>query len=592
VSARPRPDAEASDPFGFFAKPEGGLPTPPMPTMDELLRQMLSKLQDLTGGGNNDMPGAPSQNGATSAPAIPAWRPKPVTGYRIPIMPPREKSMPAPSAVSGGTPTAGTANAFGYADIQNGANRFTEGLRQEALQRTLKGEAVRFDPLSGIQPVTEAERILERPGAVLRQGPLYGSHRGNVGPLGKSNLGDIGLGDLAPGINTVLSLDDLAAMWAREDAGLDVGIGEKAGTYLGVVPIPGIRPLSKPGGKLLDRVIRRLGRKVDTSILERVAKEGIPVAENAAEGKAAVVKALSGKTRVPAGMYRPDLGEIAMDYGVAGDPAHDFQGGYGLSHIIERRKLLGEDGEAIVREIVPDVLAKGRVIEQPALKSGPPRIAVSDGGHKVFLEKRQIDGRQTWVVTSFSSRNEGGVLPRLPARGRQEAPGAEDVSARGGVGQPVGAADAGAASKTAFTSKPLLTELPEFSYTVNPMQADEFRKLPQRGKVNPHRIRTSQDTNEDKFRLEKGDEQKKSVLEMANELRTIPGKEDKISEIRIFERDGKVYSLDHRRLVSHRLAEMPIRFRTANPREIKREMIRKFSTKDDGMSIRIVPAKD
>jgi hypothetical protein len=104
VSARPRPGPEPSDPFGLFAKPEGGLPTPAMPTMDELLRQMLFKLQDLGGSESNGMPGMSRQGVAMPAPTVPAWRPRSATGYRIPIIPPRERRVPTFSKMAGEMP--------------------------------------------------------------------------------------------------------------------------------------------------------------------------------------------------------------------------------------------------------------------------------------------------------------------------------------------------------------------------------------------------------------------------------------------------------------------------------------------------------
>ena len=132
-------------------------------------------------------------------------------------------------------------------------------------------------------------------------------------------------------------------------------------------------------------------------------------------------------------------------------------------------------------------------------------------------------------------------------------------------------APAAASTEGQFVPKPPLTELPEFSYTADPMTAEEFRLLPQHGKVDPHRLRTSQDTNRDVFRPERGVENK-SVLETTNELRTIPNKEDTIPEIRIFELNGKVFTLDHRRLISHQLADVQIKYRKAIPKEVQDEL--------------------
>lgn len=55
-----------------------------------------------------------------------------------------------------------------------------------------------------------------------------------------------------------------------------------------------------------------------------------------------------------------------------------------------------------------------------------------------------------------------------------------------------------------------------------------------------------------------------------------------------FEHDGRTYTLDHRRLVSHRLADVPIQYRQAMPEEIEDQLLRKMDPKnDDGMSITV-----
>ncbi|NKB54918.1 MAG: hypothetical protein GKS00_01125 [Alphaproteobacteria bacterium] len=54
---------------------------------------------------------------------------------------------------------------------------------------------------------------------------------------------------------------------------------------------------------------------------------------------------------------------------------------------------------------------------------------------------------------------------------------------------------------------------------------------------------------------------------------------------------GKVYTLDHRRLVAYRVAKRDIPYVMATAEEIDDELEEKLSTKDDGMSIELRKGK-
>jgi hypothetical protein len=195
-------------------------------------------------------------------PVVPKYPPLRGFGYRLPIIPKSELA-------------ADRSSTFDFTQIEQGAKQFSDELRQKVLQQVLAGNAVQFDPLSGIQPETEAERLSGRAQPTLRQGPLHQLVRERLGPLGRSNLGEVGIGDFVPGIDVALTVDDLASVRAREQAGLDVGVGEKVGAVMGVpLAVIGLGRLSKAGGELFDRVARRLGRKPEPSIFEKLAKEG------------------------------------------------------------------------------------------------------------------------------------------------------------------------------------------------------------------------------------------------------------------------------------------------------------------------------
>lgn len=129
---------------------------------------------------------------------------------------------------------------------------------------------------------------------------------------------------------------------------------------------------------------------------------------------------------------------------------------------------------------------------------------------------------------------------------------------------------------------------PAVSRTVNPLTKDDFEALPTKGLADPARIRTIQDTYSENFRRT-GDEQRRPVSQMIEELRA--GKDPaSIEPIRIFEKDGKVYTLDHRRLIAARAAGTQVHFEKATPDVIAEQIGRKLRTNDDGMSIVLRPA--
>ncbi|MCB1154472.1 hypothetical protein KDL45_12535, partial [bacterium] len=131
--------------------------------------------------------------------------------------------------------------------------------------------------------------------------------------------------------------------------------------------------------------------------------------------------------------------------------------------------------------------------------------------------------------------------------------------------------------------------LPSKSVTVNPYTVDEFRALPQSGTLDPKRIRTMQNSVNDEFR------DGRRLVDTIKELKSGETKTIHIDPIRIGEIDGQVFTLDHRRVVAHRLAGIPIKYRKVTPAEIKRAQKGwknrkkgKMTTNDNGMSIRII----
>ncbi|MFJ6539129.1 RHS repeat-associated core domain-containing protein [Streptomyces sp. NPDC091385] len=106
------------------------------------------------------------------------------------------------------------------------------------------------------------------------------------------------------------------------------------------------------------------------------------------------------------------------------------------------------------------------------------------------------------------------------------------------------------------------------------------RGLPAQGKMNPARIRFTQDSIKGSYK------DGRSLEDTIMELKSGAKSADDIQPIRIFERDGQIYSLDNRRLYAFKQAEVPVKFVKASPREVEQESW-KFTTQNDGLSIRV-----
>ena len=138
------------------------------------------------------------------------------------------------------------------------------------------------------------------------------------------------------------------------------------------------------------------------------------------------------------------------------------------------------------------------------------------------------------------------------------------------------------ASKVGSKSK-VPVRLPDVSRTRDPMTPDAFRKLPDSGTIDPFRIRSAQDSVRKTFR------DRRSLEEMIEGLRSGKVRPEDTPPIVIVEADGKVITLDHRRLVAFREAGINIHYRKATLKEIWKALKKqgKETTIDDGMSIRI-----
>jgi hypothetical protein len=107
----------------------------------------------------------------------------------------------------------------------------------------------------------------------------------------------------------------------------------------------------------------------------------------------------------------------------------------------------------------------------------------------------------------------------------------------------------------------------------------EFAQLPRSGTIDPGKIRFSQDSIKGAF-SEGGD-----IAQLAADLKAGRVDPSTIPPIRIVEREGKIFTLDNRRLQTFQEAGIPIRYERLD--SVPRRELFKFTTKNDGTSIEI-----
>ena len=181
--------------------------------------------------------------------------------------------------------------------------------------------------------------------------------------------------------------------------------------------------------------------------------------ENIARGRAAVDSVLANQESVPGSMIRQDVGEITFDWGVPGTPAREYRDGWGLSHIIARRNLEGVDGEAFVRDVLPDMIARGQLDQLYGPHYGR-RANIVYRGNTASLSLQRHQDRETWVLTAFGPKGGPGEPGGgNPATGLRTPPPriSDDVGA--GPGPNIGAVPpAGNQDETTFRDLKRLRE--------------------------------------------------------------------------------------------------------------------------------------
>ena len=120
------------------------------------------------------------------------------------------------------------------------------------------------------------------------------------------------------------------------------------------------------------------------------------VAEGDAMG--AIERLLDAKEgQVKRAVYRPETGWIDFYWGIPGDPMMDWQGGFGVSHILDKH----EDKDHVL-DMIPQILRYGTVVEQ---RGATDRLAFIYKGYRAIVRLDWGGKPQAWLVTAYLWRD-------------------------------------------------------------------------------------------------------------------------------------------------------------------------------------------
>jgi hypothetical protein len=132
---------------------------------------------------------------------------------------------------------------------------------------------------------------------------------------------------------------------------------------------------------------------------------------------AAIDDVIATKGSRPDAAWRADIGLITVDWGTPGNPNRDFRGGWGLSHILDKRRAQGLNTETFVRQTLPDLLLNARVEKIVGPAEGQ-RLILARGEDRAVLSLYRDGERETWLLTAYPRRGDpgeqAGVNPGLP----------------------------------------------------------------------------------------------------------------------------------------------------------------------------------
>ncbi len=102
-------------------------------------------------------------------------------------------------------------------------------------------------------------------------------------------------------------------------------------------------------------------------------------------------------------LFREDIGDITIDFGMVGDPNHGFKGGFGLAKILAKRGSERFDSRDFVGRILPRIVAKGklmRIMDKPNQRRAEIRFGKDVAVFSLFRSGK----RETWLLTGIRKK--------------------------------------------------------------------------------------------------------------------------------------------------------------------------------------------
>ena len=114
-------------------------------------------------------------------------------------------------------------------------------------------------------------------------------------------------------------------------------------------------------------------------------------------GLSALSKCIKTKTDVPNAFMRIGIGYITLKYGIPGDSNKFYLGGYGISHIIEKRDSETNDGLAVAKKLI-DVLIFGEIVRTDKTKK---TAEILRDGYLAILSLEWSGKNISWLLTGY-----------------------------------------------------------------------------------------------------------------------------------------------------------------------------------------------
>ncbi len=107
-------------------------------------------------------------------------------------------------------------------------------------------------------------------------------------------------------------------------------------------------------------------------------------------------------------LFRSDLGEINIHFGEPGDAANKFKGGWGLSHVGDKRTAefaagkITVPGDEFMQNMLPRILSKGKLHRINQRRDAAVLTYTYKGtDYKAILKRNLNDKPETWLLTGM-----------------------------------------------------------------------------------------------------------------------------------------------------------------------------------------------